>query len=253
MGDEKRLDGALLEVWAAREHGLDVDHRCAVDRLDGADPEPVPGDPPHRDAMQAHGIRPIRRARGEDPGQRPGWVRAGMDAKDVPPGPVQPRDHHDVVPRREAAQARRRERAQLEPGVGGALRALLWRVAARLEPGSDHPDRTNLGASPAPQGFHSTEPTTCLVATLRRFQTLMPAIAMTRAASAGSSVVPGGLVLVGHRRLPTRCLEICSRGAGCRQTSRNDRVSLTAEAYMPSPEPSAAGSSCRRPVAILGP
>jgi len=39
--------------------------------------------------------------------------------------------------------------------------------------------------STLPHGFHS--PTSCLVATLRRFQTLIVAIERTRAASAGSS------------------------------------------------------------------
>ena len=73
------------------------------------------------------------------------------------------------------------------------LRTVLRRLATRLERGSDHTDRTNLGASaalhalPDEFGSHGTEPTTCLVATLRRFQTLMLAIAMSSAASVGSS------------------------------------------------------------------
>jgi len=134
----------LLEVFEARKHRFDVNDGCTVDGFDGANSQPILDDPAYRDAMKAHGVGPVGRSRGKYARKRTVPIRAWMNLKHVASGAVQPSHNDDVVADLKSVQTLCGERAHFKPGVGGALRTLFGRFAARLELGTDHSNRAKL-------------------------------------------------------------------------------------------------------------
>src|SRR5215472_10096402 len=70
-----------------------------------------------------------------------------MDSQDIPPRSVQPGYHHDFISNREPIKALCCKRAHFEPGIRSAFPTLHGRLAAVLEPGSDHANRAKLSTS----------------------------------------------------------------------------------------------------------
>ena len=88
----------MLEILVAREHSFDIDNRGRVDGFDRAHQQEVPIDVSYGHAMDAERVRPVRRARGEDAGERVMLVSARVNLQYVAPRLVQPRHHDDVTP-----------------------------------------------------------------------------------------------------------------------------------------------------------
>src|SRR4030095_15888361 len=83
------------------EDGLEVDHRRPVDGLERthADPRLLHGADAH--PVQAHGVRTVRRAGGEDPGPRVVRIISRMDLEHGPIGLMQPGEDEKIVARPE--------------------------------------------------------------------------------------------------------------------------------------------------------
>src|SRR5262245_35509039 len=92
--------------------------------------------------MKPKRIRPIRRARGEDAGQRILGLAARMNLEHVPSRLMEPRDHNELVAGRDALQCTDRPFLDLEPRVRRTLGALPWRDVAIGERGSNDADRS---------------------------------------------------------------------------------------------------------------
>jgi hypothetical protein len=116
-----------LSLAARFEHGLDVYHRSAVDRLEVSDADAKVVNRKRFHDLQAERIWAIGRARGEDALQWSRWVPARMDLANVSVGQVKPRDDDDVIPGSHAFERRSHAGIQQQPAVRGVFVALARR------------------------------------------------------------------------------------------------------------------------------
>ena len=130
-------DGLLSEV-SNREHRFNVNHRCAVDRFDGTDPQSALNDLPHVDAMKSNRIGPVRRSRRKNSCERARSIRARMNLEHVAPCSMQPGYNDDVVAGRKPVKTRCYERTQLEPGVRTTFKTLFWSRDSSFESRPDN-------------------------------------------------------------------------------------------------------------------
>src|SRR5215211_1069531 len=98
-GDRRalRVGRALTPVRRWAENGLDVDYRCAVDRLQRPDLQLSGRDLESGDAVQAQRVRPVGRPCREDPGERPARVGSRVHPQHVALRLVKPRDDEELV------------------------------------------------------------------------------------------------------------------------------------------------------------
>src|SRR5262249_42972202 len=87
--------------------------------------------------MKPERIRPVRRPRREDAGQRVARVASGGALPAPATGLVQPGDDDQLVARANPFERLRSPRVNLEPGIGRALRSLPRRLFALVELGAD--------------------------------------------------------------------------------------------------------------------
>jgi hypothetical protein len=89
---------------------------------------PAPFDGQNPDPVQSNGIRPVWRARSENPGQGLRLVIARMNCEHVTLSFVEPGKDQNVLPGSDPVESGQEGWFDLEPGVGRALVALLGRV-----------------------------------------------------------------------------------------------------------------------------
>ena len=104
------------------------------------------------DAVQADGVRSIRRAGGEDAGDWPGRVAPGVDLEHEAIGLVEPGEDDDLVSGSQPGGRWKDIRLERDPRVRGALAALHRRQRAIAERGDDVPDRPELEVGGAHRG-----------------------------------------------------------------------------------------------------
>ena len=122
-----------LSLLDTAEDGLEVDDRRSVDCLETADMYTYPINSEHAYSMQANRIGAARCPGAEDTRLRPSQVSARMHPQDTAVRLVQPGQHHDLVPDRNAAQACLNIRIQDHVRVGRPFISLPRRIGCRRE------------------------------------------------------------------------------------------------------------------------
>ena len=128
------------------EHGLDVEHRRPVERLERADVHAgaVDREDPH--LVQADRVGPRGRAGVEDALDRVGGVAARMHAQDVAVGAIQPGEEDDLVAGLAARRARRARRGRSAATPPARPRAPAWARGGVGQRRLDGGDRSQLEA-----------------------------------------------------------------------------------------------------------
>src|SRR6476660_9306563 len=96
-GRSRKTPGWRVSVAAfvRTEHRLEIDDRRSVDRLQRSDADPLLLDREHAHPVEPDRVRTVRRASGEDAGERPRGIAPGMDLEDGPVRLVEPGQDQD--------------------------------------------------------------------------------------------------------------------------------------------------------------
>src|SRR5690606_25407781 len=137
--------GAPSSFQEPIQHRLDVDDGRSVERLQVADPEPQRAFALHDpDAVEAHRVRPVLRARAEDAAQGGAQVVAGVDAQRLAVPAVEPRQDQDLLAHLQVRQPRLDPGVEDEPRLRRPLVALPGRLLPAQERRADETDGADL-------------------------------------------------------------------------------------------------------------
>src|SRR5262245_23853233 len=117
--DRQARRSAFADVSA--EYRLDVDDRCPIQHFEIAHLHSSALDGGDLHAVEADGIRAVRRARTEDALLCPGGVPARVHAQDIAPSAIEPGDDDDLIAGPDTPESLDHLRLEHEPGLGCAF------------------------------------------------------------------------------------------------------------------------------------
>ena len=133
-----------MVAGSAGERRLDVYHRRPIDRFDRTNAQTVLFDPADNYPVKSDWIGPIGRAGGKYAGELPARIRTGSNLAGAAICLMEPRQDQKLIALRDAIECFEREGMNLEPSIGSAFVALLWRFASRLEHRANNAHRAQL-------------------------------------------------------------------------------------------------------------